>query len=60
MGGLTLGGGYFGEYSAGGAPPVTNPAAADVIVLARELVTTVAVPEWVAIVIVPQQISELE
>lgn len=59
MGGFTFGGGYFGQYSQGGVVPPDTPAEADVIVIARELVTTVAVPQWVATVIVPEQIGEI-
>lgn len=60
MGGLTFGGGYFGQYSQGGTTPPDNPATADVFVLVMDLVATVAVNDLVATVIVPELTTEVE
>jgi hypothetical protein len=45
MGGLTFGGGYFGQYSQGGTPPVEFAAQADLIVRVDELVAVVEMTE---------------
>jgi hypothetical protein len=60
MGGLTFGGGYFGQYSQGGTVPVEQAALADVVVMVAELVSTVAVPALVTTVIVPPLVIEAD